>query len=1176
VGIQNANYVYRLKADGKQFDATVQNSTEVVGKFDNALKKTGNTAETSEKKLKKSERGFDQLRGSVGKVRSSLLGVKSVIAGVIGSLGVREVYESTRAWQGYYSGLLAVTGSHTATAKEILFVRREAKRLGLDVHALVGGYTKLSAAAKGTALSQSNIRDIFSSTNEVAKVFNLTADQTRGALLAMEQMISKGTVSAEELRGQLGERIPGAFQMAARAMGVTTSELDSMLKAGSILAEDLLPKLAVEMRKAVVEGLPEATSNSAAEVGRLKNAWDGFLKLLSAAGIDDMIKSGAKSLTSFFDWAGSAVFVLAGNFKTGMLQIQKVFSVFGIAIKHMWYGLFNSLKEGAALFFEGFGKVASFIPGAGGFSKDAFLAAENMRKSKTEIDSLSDALRKSNAEYNKLIGETKMATAEKVKELRIEKQLIESKKALIEEQKQSTAATEENSQVMSDAQKKLIAELLPAEAAATAYYAKLAELEKLKPHIAVDQYQLALAALNEKLLDIIVQTKKMNNETKEVAQNKLLAELIPAEAAAIAYYAKLAELEKLKPHIAVDQYRLALTNLNKSLLSVIVTSDDNKEKTKEVAQAYKDMSSGIQSSFAATFRDIFKNGIDGFRGFFDRIHEMFISLLAEMAARAAAARIVAPIMVSSGAMDANTAGAMYGAPAANANPWVGAGLLVAGAAFSAYQSRKAREEQRAEEARRRRIAAMQIMERLTSDIESNIRLLSGASSEAIENLRRMDTDLRLAFKQLGESRDVLSRAQAEQNLFDKMMARYQAEADLLDNLQQKIENLNASLLTESESIDAAIRTVSGVPDYRNPTEIITSVSSLQAPTLDVDPLSLIDTTNEIAGLNTLFSIIERLDSDWLADRANDDNIDEMITSQNRFFAAYNASDLANVYGQFDRSSFSYFSDSDVNQRINDFIEDIVTDLTKKLDDANQLNTDQLKALVNGADDYAEALQGQIDVLRDSREEVVRWYNAQKQLAATLQQASGNIENVLTRLRRSQMTTPARTNDRLAEFRDLATKALSADGYELASSANALTQLVDPLLADARNTYASGSGYQAIYNEIMSTLGEVQDRVDTLTPQGYEEAALTALDTIDKSINDLSKDLRDVIAAIEKTSAGVDESTKNALIKISESLGGDINIQIVTPDGQQITEQTIDTLEARSAEGEVFQINVAKA
>ena len=65
-----------------------------------------------------------------------------------------------------------------------------------------------------------------------------------GAFIALGQMISKGKVQAEELRGQLGERLPGAFQLAAKAMGMTTAALDKFMADGKLTAEELLPKLA--------------------------------------------------------------------------------------------------------------------------------------------------------------------------------------------------------------------------------------------------------------------------------------------------------------------------------------------------------------------------------------------------------------------------------------------------------------------------------------------------------------------------------------------------------------------------------------------------------------------------------------------------------------------------------------------------------------------------------------------------------------------------------------------------------------------------------------------------------------------------------------------------------------------------------------------------------------------
>ena len=116
-------------------------------------------------------------------------------------------------------------------------------------------------------------------------MLQLSADDTQGVFTALEQIVSKGAVSAEELRGQLGERLPGAFQIAARSLGVTTQTLDEMLRKGEVLAEDLLPRLADELRESVAEGLPDATESAAADFERLENAVlnlnaaiaDGFL-----------------------------------------------------------------------------------------------------------------------------------------------------------------------------------------------------------------------------------------------------------------------------------------------------------------------------------------------------------------------------------------------------------------------------------------------------------------------------------------------------------------------------------------------------------------------------------------------------------------------------------------------------------------------------------------------------------------------------------------------------------------------------------------------------------------------------------------------------------------------------------------------------------------------------------
>ena len=60
---------------------------------------------------------------------------------------------------------------------------------------------------------------------------------------ALEQIMSKGKVSGgRTASGSSASALPGAFQIAARAMGKTTTELDKMLENGELLSEEFLPK----------------------------------------------------------------------------------------------------------------------------------------------------------------------------------------------------------------------------------------------------------------------------------------------------------------------------------------------------------------------------------------------------------------------------------------------------------------------------------------------------------------------------------------------------------------------------------------------------------------------------------------------------------------------------------------------------------------------------------------------------------------------------------------------------------------------------------------------------------------------------------------------------------------------------------------------------------------------
>lgn len=230
------------------------------------------------------ERGFDTAdRAAQGLTRTTSIlsaGIKGVgIA--LASVGLKEftteAIAASRQATGLGTAFTVITGSVAGAREELQFIRREADRIGIDFVTSARSFQGLAAAARDTKLEGQGARDVFIAVAEASRTMNLSTEQTEGALTALQQIMSKGTVQAEELRGQLGERIPGAFQIAARAIDVTTAELGKMLEQGQVISEDFLPKFARQLRDELGGEAVEAASAFEKAAARLGNATRSFL-----------------------------------------------------------------------------------------------------------------------------------------------------------------------------------------------------------------------------------------------------------------------------------------------------------------------------------------------------------------------------------------------------------------------------------------------------------------------------------------------------------------------------------------------------------------------------------------------------------------------------------------------------------------------------------------------------------------------------------------------------------------------------------------------------------------------------------------------------------------------------------------------------------------------------------
>lgn len=251
--------------------------------------------------LKVFKKGVSDWSEEAKKLDSGLAGLAGKFSALFGGVSTvafaKSVFDAGLIVDRLNQSFTAITGSANLAQQELTFIKDKANELGLEFASSADAYKKLMAAAKDTPL-EGQTRDIFLGIAEASTVLNLSAEETEGALRAIVQMISKGKVSAEELRSQLGEQLPGAFQLAAKAMGVTTQELDKLLEQGKVTAEDMLPKLIKILHEQYGKAALAAGNSATAGVNKFKNAWLEFRAAIAQSGFMDVATGKIRDITN--------------------------------------------------------------------------------------------------------------------------------------------------------------------------------------------------------------------------------------------------------------------------------------------------------------------------------------------------------------------------------------------------------------------------------------------------------------------------------------------------------------------------------------------------------------------------------------------------------------------------------------------------------------------------------------------------------------------------------------------------------------------------------------------------------------------------------------------------------------------------------------------------------------
>ena len=268
------------------------NTSAALASVESGIKGVGNEAGAATGKVNQLDDQVSKIGGNSARIESLSNAFRALAAAVV----VKEFIDANVELEKFERAMVLLKGSTEGAATEFEYVRELSRRLGLELFTTADAYTSLTAATKGTLLQGQATRDIFEAVSIAMSSLGKSSADTQGALLAISQIVSKGNVSLEELRGQLGERLPGAFQLAANAMGMSTSELDKFVSSGNLTAEVFLPKFAAELKKTF--GDVRDMEGFTASLNRMKNALDEAYITIGKSGAFDALTKGVQVATA--------------------------------------------------------------------------------------------------------------------------------------------------------------------------------------------------------------------------------------------------------------------------------------------------------------------------------------------------------------------------------------------------------------------------------------------------------------------------------------------------------------------------------------------------------------------------------------------------------------------------------------------------------------------------------------------------------------------------------------------------------------------------------------------------------------------------------------------------------------------------------------------------------------
>lgn len=247
--------------------------------------------------VKRSKTALDVFNKSMKRVNKTSSIMSNRMKAVFGGVGIgvvtRQLWDAGVAMQRLDLAFAAIAGSSAGGVRELEYVRSESDRLGISFREAAEGYKSIYAAGKAGGMEMEQTRLVFKGLAEASMALGLNNEQVTGSYRAIGQMMGKQKVLAEEIRTQLGEKMPTAIADFAEAAGVSVGQFEVMMAKGEVGMSTLVKTMELWSSR-YGKKAEEAAAMAIGALGRWRTAWFDLKVVLANSGF---LEEATKNLT---------------------------------------------------------------------------------------------------------------------------------------------------------------------------------------------------------------------------------------------------------------------------------------------------------------------------------------------------------------------------------------------------------------------------------------------------------------------------------------------------------------------------------------------------------------------------------------------------------------------------------------------------------------------------------------------------------------------------------------------------------------------------------------------------------------------------------------------------------------------------------------------------------------